>query len=81
MNRYTSYMRAPAIREHRASSHPIGGIAAIPAAKRGAAAPGPLLRAANPALAEILDYTSDEVIGRSYVNFVISEGVHLVADA
>jgi PAS domain S-box-containing protein len=40
-----------------------------------------IIRAANPAFAEILGYTSDEVIGRSYLDFVFPEDLHLAADA
>ena len=40
-----------------------------------------IIRAANPALIESLGYTSDEVIGRSYLDFVFLEDVHLAADA
>jgi PAS domain S-box-containing protein len=40
-----------------------------------------IISAANPALTEILGYTSDEVIGRSYLDFVFPEDVHLAADA
>src|SRR5215469_17967270 len=35
-----------------------------------------IIRAANPALIESLGYTSDEVIGRSYLDFVFLEDVH-----
>jgi PAS domain S-box-containing protein len=40
-----------------------------------------VIRAANPALIETLGYTSDEVIGRNYLDFVFLEDVHLAADA
>jgi PAS domain S-box-containing protein len=40
-----------------------------------------IIRAANPAFTDILGYTSDEVIGRSYLDFVFPEDAHLAADA
>src|SRR5215475_6594826 len=40
-----------------------------------------IIRAANPAWTEILGYTSDEVIGRRYLDFVFPEDAHLVGDA
>ena len=40
-----------------------------------------IIRAANPAFAEILGYASHEVIGRSYRDFVVPEDVHLAAEA
>jgi PAS domain S-box-containing protein len=39
-----------------------------------------IIRAANPAWTEILGYTSDEVIGRSYLDFVFPEDTHLADD-
>ena len=38
-----------------------------------------IIRAANPAWTEILGYTSDEVIGRSYLDFVFPEDAHFAS--